>query len=89
MREAATSHADARSELPIPKNGERYLEYQRSIMDLHRVTGLPPSVKTLNGEITKEGDLAVAGGAYSDVWKGKWLGEEEVISLSQTPVQVC
>ncbi|KAF7440855.1 hypothetical protein PC9H_001203 [Pleurotus ostreatus] len=78
MREAATFHADARSELPIPRNGERYLEYQRSLMDLHRVTGLPPSVKTLSGEITKAGDLAVAGGAYSDVWKGKWLGEEEV-----------
>ncbi|KAG5221749.1 TKL/TKL-ccin protein [Salix suchowensis] len=78
MREAAISHADARLELPILKTGERYLEYQRSLMNLHRITGLPPSVKILNGEITKAGDLAVAGGAYSDVWKGKWLGEEEV-----------
>ncbi|KAF4603972.1 hypothetical protein EYR38_004388 [Pleurotus pulmonarius] len=79
MREAAVSHVDARSELPMPKDGERYLEFQRGLMNLHRATGLPPSVKVLNGEITKAGDLAVAGGAYSDVWKGKWLGEEEVI----------
>lgn len=82
MREAAVLH----TELPIPKDGERYLEYQRSLINLHRITGLPPSVKVLNGEITKAGDLAVAGGAYSDVWKGKWLGEEEVISFDQTPI---
>ncbi len=85
MREAAVSHVDTRSELPMPKDGERYLEYQRSLMNLHRATGLPPSVKVLNGEITKAGDLAVAGGAYSDVWKGKWLGEEEVIFWVRLP----
>ncbi|KAF4576900.1 hypothetical protein EYR36_000501 [Pleurotus pulmonarius] len=85
MREAAVSHVDARSELPMPKDGERYLEYQRGLMNLHRATGLPPSVKVLNGEITKAGDLAVAGGAYSDVWKGKWLGEEEVIFWVRLP----
>jgi hypothetical protein len=32
----------------------------------------------LNGEVTKQGDLAIAGGTYSDIWLGLWLGEEKV-----------
>jgi hypothetical protein len=48
------------------------------LINLHRVTGIPPTVKLLNGEVTKEGELAVAGGTYSDIWSGTWLGEEKV-----------
>jgi hypothetical protein len=35
-------------------------------------------VKSLNGEVTKMGDLAVTGGTYSDVWIGMWLDAEKV-----------
>lgn len=35
-------------------------------------------MKVLNGEVTKERELAVAGGTYSDIWLGTWLGEEKV-----------
>jgi hypothetical protein len=63
---------------PVPQEGERYLQYQRGLFELHRTTGIPPTVKSLNGEITKIGDLAVTGGTYSDVWIGMWLGEEKV-----------
>jgi hypothetical protein len=62
---------------PDPRDGERYLQYQRSLMALHRATGIPPSVKRLNGEVTKIGDLAIAGGTYSDIWLGMWLGEKK------------
>lgn len=27
------------------------------------------------------GELAVAGGTYSDIWVGMWLGEEKVVCL--------
>jgi hypothetical protein len=46
-------------------------------MTIHRSTGIPPSVKNLNGEVNKLGDLAIAGGTYSDIWLGKWLGDEK------------
>ncbi|KAJ3517797.1 hypothetical protein NLJ89_g281 [Agrocybe chaxingu] len=56
----------------------KYLQYQRGLINLHRETGVPPTIKVLNGEVTKHGDLAIAGGVYSDIWAGKWLGEEKV-----------
>lgn len=37
-----------------------------------------PSVKNLNGEVIREGDIPVAGGTYSDVWIGWWLDETKV-----------
>lgn len=66
------------SPLPLPQDSQSYLQYQRGLMNLHHVTGIPPTVKVLNGEVTKEGELAVAGGTYSDIWLGTWLGEEKV-----------
>lgn len=63
---------------PQPQDSERYLKYQRGLFELHRSTGIPPTVKSLNGEVTKVGDLAVTGGTYSDVWVGEWLGEQKV-----------
>lgn len=48
-------------------------------MNLHRETGIPPIIKVLDGEVTKVGSLAVAGGTYSDIWVGMWLGEEKVV----------
>lgn len=63
---------------PQPNDGQRYLQYQRGLINIHRLTGIPPSVKVLNGEVRKTGDLAIAGGTYSDIWLGKWLGEEKV-----------
>ncbi|EIN07639.1 kinase-like protein [Punctularia strigosozonata HHB-11173 SS5] len=55
-----------------------YLRVQRGLLDLHRIKGIPPSVKILNGEVTREGQFPVAGGAYSDVWIGRWFSEEKV-----------
>lgn len=63
---------------PKPQDSERYLQYQRGLFKLHQITGIPPSVKILDGEVTKVGELAVTGGTYSDVWQGQWLGEEKV-----------
>jgi hypothetical protein len=65
-----------------PAEAQRYLQYQRGLLNLHRLTGIPPSVKVLNGEVTKVGDLAIAGGTYSDIWIGAWLGEKKVIIKS-------
>ena len=63
---------------PPPQDNQRYLQYQHGLFKLHQITGIPPSVKILDGEVTKVGELAVTGGTYSDVWQGQWLGEEKV-----------
>lgn len=63
---------------PQVGGSQRYLDYQRGLMELHRTTGIPPTVKSLNGEIKKLGDLAVTGGTYAEVWVGLWLDQEKV-----------
>lgn len=67
-----------------PADAQRYLQYQRGLLDLHRLTGIPPSVKVLNGEVTKTSELPVAGGTYSDIWLGAWLGEKKVMLDAHT-----
>ncbi|KAF8163093.1 TKL/TKL-ccin protein kinase [Crassisporium funariophilum] len=61
-----------------PRDSQRYLQYQRGLINLHRETGIPPTVKIMDGEVTKIGELAVAGGTYSDIWVGMWFEEEKV-----------
>lgn len=60
------------------RDSQQYLQYQRDLINLHRETGIPPTIKRLNGEVMKTSELAVAGGTYSDIWMGVWLGEEKV-----------
>ncbi|PPQ63201.1 hypothetical protein CVT24_005746 [Panaeolus cyanescens] len=64
---------------PLPaETSRRYLEYQRGLINLHRETGIPPTVKILNNEVRRIGELAVAGGFWSDIWQGLWLDEQKV-----------
>ncbi|KAG6910902.1 hypothetical protein DXG01_006585 [Tephrocybe rancida] len=77
--------ADIRSDSPqpLPNDSQRYLEQQRQVVErglaqLHQLTGIPPSIKLMNGEVKRIGDLAIAGGTYSDIWQGLWLGQKKV-----------
>ena len=63
---------------PQIRDSHQYLQYQRDLITLHRETGIPPTIKKLNGEVTRTSELAVAGGMYSDIWMGLWLEEEKV-----------
>lgn len=65
---------------PSPKveGSQRYLDYQCGLINLHRATGVPPAVKSLNGEVKPLGELSVTGGTYTDVRVGLWLGQEKV-----------
>jgi hypothetical protein len=65
--------------------GHQYLRYQRDLIILHRETGIPPTIKKLNGEVTRTSELAVAGGMYSDIWMGLWLEEEKVRYMKLLP----
>ncbi|TFK67876.1 kinase-like protein [Pluteus cervinus] len=55
--------------------------YQPVLDRLHRASG--PHIKILNGEIQRHGDLAMAGGVYSEIWLGSWLrnGDAEKVAL--------
>ena len=77
--------ADIRTDSPppLPSDSQRYLEQQREVVQrgliqLHELTGILPSIKLMNGEVKRIGDLAVAGGTYSDIWQGLWLGQKKV-----------
>jgi len=70
--------AHSHGSFPWNSNGEQYLDVQRGLMNLHDLTGIPPLVKILDGEIKKTGELAVAGGPSSDIWCGIWLGQKRV-----------
>ncbi|KAF8078197.1 TKL/TKL-ccin protein kinase [Lyophyllum atratum] len=83
IRSDVQSNVPSTSPPPVPKDSQRYLDYQRGVIQrgliqLHQLTGIPPTVKRLNGEVVKIGDLAIAGGTYSDIWQGIWLGEKKV-----------
>ena len=85
LRETPSSRDDAlvprtTSLLPQIHDSQQYLQYQRGLINLHRETGIPPTIKVLNGEVYKTEELAVAGGIYSDIWLGLWLGEEKVFN---------
>jgi hypothetical protein len=60
---------------------ERYDVLERGLVNLHDLTGILPTIKKLDGEIKKDGDLAVAGGTNSDIWRGRWLGQKHVSSF--------
>jgi hypothetical protein len=84
LREAnSTEQGPSRSRsTPTVRDSQRYLQYQRGLIKLHRETGIPPTIKVLNGEVTRSSDLAVDGGVYSDIWIGTWLGEEKVRKIT-------
>ncbi|KAJ3560551.1 hypothetical protein NP233_g10763 [Leucocoprinus birnbaumii] len=60
------------------RSGKRYLDMQRGLMNLHDLTKIPPTIKVLDGEITREGEIAIAGGTSSDIWRGRWMGQKPV-----------
>lgn len=64
--------------LPDTRDEQQYRRCEEALFAFHARTGTLPAIKILDSEITKSGDLAVAGGTYSDIWLGKWLGHKTV-----------
>lgn len=60
------------------RSTERYAQYEETLLGLHRATGIPPSIKRLDGEVTRQGGIPFTGGLYYDVFLGTWLGGEKV-----------
>ncbi len=64
-----------------------YLRTQDVLSALHTATKLLPNIKSLNGEVVKDGNMPYAGGSFSDVWIGIWLGDRKV-SLNRTALHI-
>lgn len=71
--------------LPEIQYPDAYLETQRGLSQLHYLTGILPTVKILNGMVKKLDQIPVAGGIYSDVYLGYWLGDQKVSLTFSTP----
>lgn len=65
----------------------QYLKSRDALFTFHLQTGTLPTIKVLDEEITKTSELAVAGGIYSDIWLGKWLGNQ-MVSLRRALVPI-
>ncbi|KAI0798115.1 kinase-like domain-containing protein [Abortiporus biennis] len=48
-------------------------QYKDGLAELLKLTGIPPTVKNLDGQVTRHSFLPVSGGVYTDVFKGTWL----------------
>lgn len=47
------------------------------MLDLLKM-GINSKITNLDGQVAKKGDVAQAGGVFSDVWLGEWLGTGNV-----------
>lgn len=70
-------YSDARYESPTRESHFRDQGLQDALFQFHIETGTLPTIKVLNAEISKVEDTAVAGGTYSDIWLGLWLGKKK------------
>ncbi|KZT06149.1 kinase-like protein [Laetiporus sulphureus 93-53] len=49
------------------------------LVDFQRLTGMPPTIKILNGQVKKLGDRPLVWGNYSELWSGVWLGKIQIV----------
>ena len=80
MVQQGGSESSTTSPLP-PQTTENYQKVMGGLAELFGATRKRPPVKELDGEVVRIGEIPVAGGTYSDVWCGKWLGQH-LVSLT-------
>lgn len=53
-------------------------QIEQALLDLHRLTHIPPTIPILNNQVKKTDPTPVRGGPYSQIFEGRWLGEKKV-----------
>ena len=62
-------------------------QLEQALLDLHRLTNIPPTIPILNNQVKKTNPTPVRSGVYSQIYEGRWLGEKKVcICTSSTRV---
>ena len=65
---------------------KEYLELQHALTELSRRLGILPAFEDLNSAVERESDGPVSGGAYADVWVGRWMGRKVALkALREVP----
>ncbi|KZT02532.1 kinase-like protein [Laetiporus sulphureus 93-53] len=58
---------------------EEHEMYREKLVNFQRLTGVPPTIKILNGQVKKLGDRPLVWGSYSQVWNGVWLEKIDIV----------
>lgn len=53
-------------------------QIERALLDIHRLTNIPPTIPILNNQVKRTNPTSVRGGPYSQIYEGRWLGEKKV-----------
>jgi hypothetical protein len=53
-------------------------QIEQALLDLHRLTNIPPTIPILNNQVKKTNSTSVRSGLYSQIYEGRWLGEKKV-----------
>ncbi|KAF8558430.1 kinase-like protein [Imleria badia] len=53
-------------------------QIEQALLDLHRLTNIPPTIPILNNQVKKTNPESVRDGTYSQIFEGRWLGEKKV-----------
>ncbi|KAF9239621.1 kinase-like domain-containing protein [Melanogaster broomeanus] len=53
-------------------------QIEQALLDLHRLTNIPPTIPILNNQVKKTKGMPTRGGPYSQIYEGRWLGEKKV-----------
>jgi len=57
---------------------QTYAEVEQGLAELHHLTGIPPSLPRLDGQVVKLENIPRFTGSHSQIWVGKWLGKTTV-----------
>ncbi|KAL1691396.1 kinase-like domain-containing protein [Schizophyllum commune] len=82
IREHPTRRASLESTTTItpltPSTNHQIQDVQHGLVNLHNLTGIPPYIKILDGEVRKDDEQAIGGGSSTDIWRGTWMGERAI-----------
>ncbi|KAH7905718.1 kinase-like domain-containing protein [Hygrophoropsis aurantiaca] len=79
-RDRVTTSPSPTLSAPTAPTPEMTVQHQieEALLNLHRLTGILPTVKILDNQVTKLNSTPSKGGPCSEVWEGLWLGSEKV-----------
>lgn len=55
--------------------------WKNGLSELQRLTGIPPTLKILDGEVVKTSELPAGRGGHSLVWPGLWFGKKVALKV--------
>ncbi|OCH95257.1 kinase-like protein [Obba rivulosa] len=61
-----------------------YAEVERGLAELHHLTGIPPTLPRLDGQVKKLERIPRFTGSHSQIWLGRWLNTEVALKAMQS-----